>query len=138
MKPDLAGFADAQKLLRSEFGEDIEFKGEVVKTWPPGTQLDPETGKPYDPVLQPTSSDQQKIVARCNVVFKAIGDGVESGAPGIVEQDHVMLITELELEPALEQMLTFVARDSKYKITAVKQDGIGPKAQRLLIYGRKG
>ena len=52
-RPDLDGFAEAQGRLRQMIGVDAVFLVDGEPIWPAGTPIDPETGKPYDPFLEP-------------------------------------------------------------------------------------
>lgn len=139
--PDLLGFRDAQRKLRREFAETITFLEPEVAAYPPGTQMDPETGKPYDPVIEADSTTQITREVRCNVVFKAInragvGGEAETSALGWNEATAVMLICDIDDKPNIDDAEEFILRDEIYKITATKDDGIG-STQRVLVYGRK-
>jgi hypothetical protein len=46
---DNAAFADAQKRLTDYVGEQVVLLFPTETVWPPGTKLDPESGKPLDP-----------------------------------------------------------------------------------------
>lgn len=71
--PDLQGFADAQAALQEAFGLDCVFLVAGEQTWPAGTPLDPETGKPYDPFLEPDDPQgDTEITVRCSFVHKPL------------------------------------------------------------------
>lgn len=71
--PDVAGFREAQKRLRQRLGVDVVFLVPQAPTWPDGTQLDPETGRPYDPFAEPASGgDDQEVTVRCSLVNRAL------------------------------------------------------------------
>lgn len=141
VRPDLAGFVEAQDKLRQELGEDIVFLGDVTVIYAPGVQVDAQTGRAYDPMVNPVSSGVASAAVRCGVTFKAInraGIGGESevAAVGVFDSDHVMLNAPLTASAATASAVSFVARGDTYKITARKLDGIGILS-RLLIFGRR-
>lgn len=140
--PDLAGFVDAQQRLRDNQGEDITFFYPVEVTFAPGTPIDAQTGRPYDPMVEPVASAQASGMIRCGVAFRALsrsGTGTgeaDVGAAGYFDTDHVMLNAPIYAASAASAAVSFVARGEQYKVTAQKDDGIGVVARRL-IYGRR-
>lgn len=77
--PETQGFRDAMDRLRDVMGGDVTFRIPQPKTWPPGTPLDPETGEPYDPAIQPTSSGFDDVVKHVGIVTKPISPAREGG-----------------------------------------------------------
>lgn len=137
MDPDLAGFSEAQQRLRSAFGEPVVFLAPVESVWPDGTPVDPETNRPYDPVLAATSSGQASALVNATVAVRPYGKPeAEWTALGATERDHVMLISDIAAASACEGAESFVVRDESYKVTAMRPDGIGG-VQRWLTFGRK-
>lgn len=137
LDPDISGFAAAQTELRDQFGEDIVFLQETEVTFPPGTPVDPETGKPYDPAIEPTASGQASAVVKCNVAFRSANESVEFGALGITEATRIMLICDLDDRDVIEPANEFICREERYAISAQRPDGLGPTLQRWLVYGRR-
>ncbi len=140
--PNLAGFREAQERKRALLGEDITFFGEPAYTWPPGIPMDTETGRPYDPVIEPLSSAAASAVVRCGVFFRAvnragIGGEVEAAAPGVVDKTKIMLITNVAASGIVEPMRRFQARGEPFLIDAVKFDGVAG-VDRVLVYGTRG
>lgn len=138
--PNLAGFKDAQRRLRSHFAELVTFHFPAVETWPVGTALDPETGRPYDPVVQPTTSVEDAVQVRCSIFFRALKRGGISGeasvgAAGWISDAEVMLIADIDERPRIEGAEGFSVRDGSWDIIAMTEDGIG-EIQRWLVYGR--
>lgn len=71
--PDFAGFKEAQERLRELAGVDATFLIAAAPTWPDGTPLDPETGRPYDPFLEPVDPQADaEIVVRASFVSKPL------------------------------------------------------------------
>lgn len=138
---DLDGFAAAQRKLRANFGEAITFLGPPVTTWPPDTLLDPETGLPYDPVIEATTTTNEQSVVCCNVVYKAINRAGISGeatttALGWMETGDMMLIADISDRPLIDGKASFVARGEHWDIHATVADGVGA-IQRYLVFGKK-
>ncbi len=139
--PNLAGFREAQERKRALLGEDITFFGEPVYTWP-DVPIDPDNGRPYDPVIVPLSSAVASAVVRCGVFFRAvnragIGGEVEVAAPGVVDKTKIMLIANVAASGIVEPMRRFQARGEPFLIDAVKFDGVAG-IDRVLIYGTRG
>lgn len=135
-EPDLAGFAAAQNRLRDHFGELVIFLTPVAGAWPPGTPIDPETQKPYDPVIAAQASGMSSAAVNANVVTRPYGKpDVEWAALGAVETDHVMLIAGASAFPA-SAATDFEVRGDRYKVSSMRFDGIGG-IQRHLTFGRK-
>lgn len=139
MEPDIDGFVAAQRELRDAFGEEIVFTGSVTVTWPVDTEIDPETGEPYDPLIEPVSSGSpQTATVKCNVAFRTAPTtaGAEFAAFGAVENDHVMLIADIDDQSTIEPMTDFTCRGARFKIESKRPDGVGG-VQRFLVYGRR-
>lgn len=141
LSPDLAGFTDAQRRHRENFGEAVTFFGEATETYPAGTPLDPETGRPYDPTIDPDSSTAPQAVVNCNVVYKAVNRAGISGeaqatALGWMETGDVMLIADITDKPQIDGKVRFQLRDETWDIHSTIEDGIAG-VQRLLVFGRK-
>lgn len=139
--PDLPGFKDAQQRLRDHFGEEVTFLGPPEEEWDPSVPIDPETKRPYDPVIEADTRTQPETVVKCNVVFKAINRAGISGeaeatALGWVEGAAVMLIADISEMDSIADAVEFLVRDERWKVTATHVDGIGG-TQRYLVYGRK-
>jgi hypothetical protein len=136
--PNLAGFREAQERKRALLGEDITFFGEPTYTWPPGVPMDAQTGRPYDPVIEPLSSAAASAVIRCGVAHKA-GEAqteVETDALGLADRTKVMLIANAGAASAIEPMVRFQARTESFLIEAVKFDGVAG-IDRVLVYGSR-
>lgn len=141
VRPDLAGFVDAQNRKRELIGEDITLLFPPSLDWPPGTPLDPQTGRPYDPMVEPVASAQASAVVRAGVAFRAvnragIGGETDVAALGYLDNSHIMLNLPLACAAVASGAQDFIAREERYKITATKEDGIGIVA-RVLVYGRR-
>lgn len=124
--PDLAGFRQAQGRLRSQFGETVVFIGPGSVTFPPGTTVDPDTGRPYDPTIEPTAQVPDERLASATVAFRtAVGEGGDATAIGWVQDSTVMLSSDLTASAAAADAVDVEIRGRRYKITEMRPDGIG-------------
>jgi hypothetical protein len=134
--PDLAGFTEAQRRLRGGFGETVTFYKAEVSSYPPGTPIDPETGEPYDPTVEPDSTTQDNAAVKATVAFRSLSDDQEdTSALGQVERTHVLVIADIADRPQIDGAIEFVWHADRYKVQAQKPDGIGGE-QRFLTWGR--
>lgn len=135
--PDIAGYAEAQHALRERFGERVDFLFGASVTFPPGTAIDPETGQPYDPTIEPTSSAQVTASAWCTVAAKTSQqDPSQPGPLGFVETDQLMVATDLSASATIEGAREMIVRDERYLIEGMKPDGIAGQ-QRFLTFGKR-
>lgn len=139
--PNFAGFQEAQARLREQFGHDITFLTEGVDTYPPGTELDPESGEPFDPSIEPTATSDVATVVHCSVVSRPMGlsrsgvdDSVKREAIGWVEEGGVVLIVDIEDWADVRDADSFEYADETYSIRQTEHDYLG-EAERYLIFG---
>lgn len=132
--PDLAGFREARERKRRLFSEPVVLLGTGVVTWPP-VPMDPETGRPVDPTIEPLSSGASAVVD-VEWVWRSSADPSDDGAAGTFARSHPMLIAGSAASAALEGMTHFQRRGERYQIEAVHFDGI-TSVDRILIYGAR-
>lgn len=138
MEPDLAAFRDAQDRLRDSFGSIIPMLGAVQVTFPPGTRLDPQTGRPYDPTVQGQEVQASGLV-KANVAYRPMaGDPSTPGAIGWVDTAEVMLSLASAAASAASGAQGFLLRGEHYAVVANGFDGIADAPDRYLVWGRKG
>lgn len=123
--PDLAGFADAQERLRTHFGELVVFLRPPEFEWPVDTELDPETLKPYDPMIEPTVTAQASAGVNCDVAFKGRDEDIEWSALGLTEAEDVLLISSIAAASAASGAESAIVRGEEYLVVAQRPDGIG-------------
>jgi hypothetical protein len=95
--PDTAGFADAQDRLRQALGVDAVFLLPGQQTWPPDTPLDPESGRPYDPFVEPdVDTGTVEVTLRCSWVHRPFADLDPAMMPaGFADRGDAALIVPL-------------------------------------------
>lgn len=129
--PDIAGFQEAQRHLRDEFGEDISFHIPVAAVYPVDTQLDPETGRPFDPTIQPeTGGGFTDVVKHAHVIFRPIHVNLEDPlgddhlAGGLRRATSVVLDIDVGDFADVEDATEVTLNTTRYKITDFERDGI--------------
>lgn len=133
MQPDLAGFREARERKRALFSESVVLLGPGVVTYPAGVSLDPETGRPYDPTIEPVSSGASATIV-AEWVWRSTQDPSDDSAVGTFEKEAPMLIAASAAASALEGMTHFLGRGERYQIEGIHFDGI-TGIDRVLVYG---
>lgn len=146
--PDIAGFEAAQVRLREQFGQDVPFYFASAAVWPPGTQLDPETGNPYDPTVLPVASGMgSALVPNVSVVHRPLGlsrrgiAGEEvTTAVGRFQEGEAALIIGVDdfLDNNLAEADFCHVHEDEWEITSFTADSLGTNdPQRYVLYIRK-
>lgn len=137
--PDLPGMKDAQATLRQYTGEDVIFYTPTGEEWPPGTVLDPESGKPFDPLIDPIASGFSSAAVRCNLAFRPVqglNDQVAETPVGDIELGQIVAILDIDDKVTIVDATEFEAKGDRWKIKQMKDDGIGSN-YRTLIWGER-
>jgi hypothetical protein len=144
VSPNIAGFKEAQERLREKLGFDIRFYTPLPKTYPPGTELDPETGKPYNATIRPTASGWASASVRCSVVSRPFGlsrtgieDQTESTALGIMSNTSVGLIMSEEDWPTASGATEFEHLEIRYEIRDDTPDSLGGATRHIVVGEQK-
>lgn len=133
------GFADAQDRLRDKLGMDVTFYGPVAAIYDPDVPLDPETGAPHDPTIQPTASAAASAVVRCSIVQRPFGGRETQGedsAEGWGSHNDVGLIMAAADGERLASAVAFGYADHLFTIRTTMFDGIGD-IQRWVVHGER-
>lgn len=133
--PDLAGFRAARERKRVAFSEAVILLGPGVVVYPDGTSLDPESGQPYDPTIEPVASGASALV-HAEWVWRSSQDPADEGAAGTFSKEHPMLIAASAAASATTGMTHFEGRGERYQIESVHFDGV-TGIDRCLIYGER-
>lgn len=130
--PDLAGFRAAMERLNEEFGALAVFRippDPADVEWPEDAGIDPETGLPFDPTVEPVddSGDVDEVTARVEVVHRTSqGDQTTLGALGWVEEASLALILLPATKAAVEGATEVVVFNERQRILSFRPDGIQP------------
>ena len=140
--PDLSGFRDAQERLVDGLGLDVTFHFTDVMTYASGVYLDPETGKPMDPLVSPsaTAPASAAIVVRATVI-RRIPQLTRSGqndgnatAGGIIPTGKAWLrIPEGTYDQDIKMAERVEINNEMFIIERFVEDGIGAQGDRLYV-----
>lgn len=138
--PDLAGFADAQERLRQQYGVDATFIFPGDMTYAPDVQLNPRTGKPYDPFATPdTVTAEREEVVRCSVVTKALGGRAEAGRVtetpiGSMSDAGMALMFNLDDYARVDDAPLCEVYGETWKVTQLRRDELGDRGIAFLAH----
>lgn len=139
--PDLAGFKQAQEELRQHFGQDVTFHFAPKLSYPEGTPLDPESGRPYDPQIEGEEETPKTVDVKCNVAFRPVRglaeDTVESPI-GNIKSNECVLIMSIEQWETVDEAVAFSVKGDRYRLKKSTEDGIGSDYRQLVWGEREG
>lgn len=138
----MAGFRDAQVRLVAAMGNDVTFHfPSSAAVYPPGTAIDPETMKPLDPMVEPTSfAGPPPITIRATVVDR-LGMGRDYGdleRAGLIPQGSVILrlpTAAADFDDAIVYARQFEHFDQTYRIIRFWIDGDANVSDRMMVVG---
>lgn len=138
--PDTAGFFEAQARLRQELGTDARFQVRTAIVWPPDTQLNRETGRPFDPTIKPQSGgDLQEVVVRCSTLTRLVSSNVAGAtterAAGAFRDGGIALGLPAADRPAVEDAAEVSVGGVMYRITDIRPDPNFNEVQRYIVFG---
>jgi hypothetical protein len=144
VEPDLDGFRDASVRFRESVGRELTYLTPTATVWPPETPLDPETGAPYDPVVQPLASG----FASASVTTLVVGAATASKAAeeveaaiGRMEKGDAALVVSAEdyASQVMEDATLVLIYDETWEILDSRADSVGgpgSAADRVIIHAR--
>jgi len=139
--PDLAGFRDAAVRMRAEMGSDVPFFTRTDGTYPPGTAIDPETGKPFDPAAPESGSAWGSASLRVGVYTRALAasreDDAVANAVGWFEEGHIVLDADPDEYAEVEDATEVEWNGERYEISDDDGSEIDNVEHRKLIFARK-
>jgi len=124
--PNIAGFMEAQSRLRNLLGSSATFRVPVGATYPPGTPVDPQSGRPYDPTIQPTTpASTIDKVHKVGVVLRqpsGRGGTIAVSWSGLRRSDTVILELDEAVALDVEDATTVSIKGLDFKIAEVRSD----------------
>jgi hypothetical protein len=119
--PDIAGFDQAQRRLRAALGVEATFHVPGVPTWPEGTALDPETGRPVDSFVRPVSTTAVDVTLKCSFVTRPLSRLLqperEEAPLGWVGSDSAALIMSPEDHASVATAEYVTVGDQRYLVS---------------------
>jgi hypothetical protein len=93
-------------------------------SWPAGTPLDPETGKPYDPFLDPeTATGTTEVTVRCSFVHAPLSSIDPSATPfGVGDTGDAALIVPLASYQDIKTATRVVIGEDTWDIQRFRYD----------------
>lgn len=143
VEPDLAGYREAQIRLVSNLGTTVPFFTPTAEVYAPGTPIDPETDRPFDPTVAPLASGFSSAGVKCGVAIRPVGlsrrgieDDVAATALGLIEEGTGILIVPRQdyLDNDLDTATEVEVHGERYEITQSEEDGLADETHRFLVY----
>lgn len=136
--PDIQGFENAMAQARGAFGEPVTFHVPVAPVYAPGTPIDEDTGRPFDPTVQPESGGGfDDVVKTVLVIYHAIGPGLDapqsSQAVGVLKGESAVLDVSLTDYPDVEAATEVTIDGTRYAVEDRQDDGI-MGTDRVLVF----
>lgn len=141
--PDLAGYIDAQLRKRAALGSEVNFHFPSTLVWPDGTVLDPDTGRPYDPLIEPESSSGRGVESMTlSVAFRPnFQEDTSEAAIGDIKNNVALIwvtVEEFSSPPSCITLATsFDYAGDNYLIRKTTEESIGGQPWRVLIWGER-
>jgi hypothetical protein len=135
--PDLEGFRQAQVTLREKFGRDCIFLTALSVAWP-DVPLNTETGRPFDPTIEPASGGGfASATIRALVIDNPItqDDAIVRLPPGWFEEGHMVLSIDADDDPGRATLVETFGQTWAIRDTDI--DGLGDTPHRKLIHVEK-
>lgn len=145
-RPNLAAFAEAIAGFREEVGTPLVFLIPLDREYPEGTILDPETGRPFDPTIEPTNEGADLQVETTGIVVRPAASGTHARddetneAFGAIVSGEVVVIVSFAFFAAqeLEAATRVTTYAEEFDINQATFDSVGGTAlDRVLIRGRE-
>ena len=137
--PDIAGYEAALQRKREALGEDVVFHFAETDAYPEGTVLDPQTGKPYDPLIEPSKAETPTpVTINCSVAFRpSFQEDTDETQIGNIKMNVALVWVSLGAEwESIQAAVSFDVKGDNYLIRKTTEDGIGGNF-RMLIWGER-
>lgn len=143
MEPDLDGFREASDRFRQQVGRSLVYLTPVTETWPEGTAIDPENGRPFDPTIQPLASGFASAAVNTLVVkpgaTSRVAEVVEAAIGRIETGEAVLIVARDDWENhSLDRATQVAISDEEWMLLQSDFDGVGGELDdRVLIHVRQ-
>jgi len=132
LSPNFAGFAEAQKRLRQEFGQELAWISYPDPAYPEGTEINPDNDRPYDPEVEPVNGGEVRTIVLASVVTRPVAgstslkDSVVKKAIGWLEEGGIVLIVDIEDYHLVRDATEVEYAGDVYTIRDDDHDYLGP------------
>lgn len=137
LEPNLAGFREAQARLIDKLGADVEFTLPATDVeYPPDTPLDPESGEPYDPTIEPISGGPTTVTVKATVIERrgSAADEVELAPVGWIEGADVAVKVKSADRATIDGTTHFLAFGEQYAVRDIRPSGLNV-VDSYFVYG---
>lgn len=138
--PDIDGFEAAWRNLHQKFSTPVTFHippAPGTTTYPEGTSFDPDTGLPFDPVVEPVSGNESTdIDVNVGIVqeMRAFDDATTPTIVGLLESAKMALILTPGDKVMVEDATTVTVYGERQRITSWQPDGLFGTLDRWFIF----
>jgi hypothetical protein len=138
--PDITGFQTEARNLRENFGSPVTFHVPQAPTWPAGTRINPDTGKPYSPMVEQTNAEFADVVKTALVILKQ-GSPLRPQADshwdevGLMSGMDIILDVDSDDYADIEDATEFTIFELRYTVEEFKPFGLAGQLYRYLVYG---
>lgn len=138
--PDLSGYFAATRRLRQDFGSEVTFHVPQPPQWPAGTRINPDTGRPYSAMVQPTNAEFADVTRTALIILK---QGSPLRPQADTHWDQVGLMSGMDIimdvdsidYPAVEAATEFTVNALRYSVEEWKPFSLAGQLYRYLLYG---
>jgi hypothetical protein len=140
IEPDIDGFERAWAQLHAKFSTPVIFHfppDPSSVTWPDDTSFDPDTGLPFDPVVEPVSGGEEiNIEVNVGIVqqLRAFDDATFATPVGLLESAKMALILDMGQKALVEGATTVTVYGERQRITSWQPDGLFGGADRWFVF----
>lgn len=138
--PDIAGFIAASQELRTNFGSTVTFHVPNAPAWPAGTQINPDTGRPYSPMVKQTNPEYTDVTKTALIILKQ-GSPLRPQADerfteaGLLSGMDIILDLDATDQAAVEGATEFTVNGDTYTLEEWKPFSLANQVYRYLVYG---
>lgn len=138
--PNTAGFFEAHKRHRAAFGSPCVFHVPVVPSWPAGTKINPDTGRPYSATAVRSNAEFTDVTKTVLVILKQ-GSPLRPQADthweeaGLLSGMDIILDIDADDYPVVAEAVEFTINTLNYRVEETKPFELSGTRYRWLIYG---
>lgn len=136
--PDLEGFRKAQIALREKLGRDCIFLTPVDATYASGVPLNTETGRPFDPTIEPVSGGGFASASfRALIIDNPPSDDADTTRTPAAWFEEGHMVLSLDPDDDVEEAAQVETFGQIWEIRDIDLDGLGDVPHRKLVHVEK-
>lgn len=140
--PDIDGFLEADRELRRQFGNATEFRIPQDPQWPTGTQINPDTGRPYNAMVKPINEPYTSVTVTALTILKEASplrpqaDTDTTPAGRLSGMDVILDVGAADYD-TVKGATEFTYATRNYRVTEFKPFAFAGITYRWLVYGQE-